>query len=960
MPSTRQKNGHKKGEVPEEEIDEVPTEAEQGGDEAPPLPSQRTTRRSTRNARNIRVPNHDDSISASTVDSGRSKKRRISPINPDSAGKRARAVDEPDPYGDDDSRGTATTQAQQTFPRSTTITTESVIDFKGAKASDAARQITEDNGTSAQADDDVEMDESVEKQEHENTLSSYLADDAGVVLNGVHHSSTSTTNDFPAHKAEMKSHGDQVAVPKSVAEVATTATTHPQPLPFRAPPMDRLRLPSQHTPGKLNETKIIREQGTIPLPHQHDFQHMELPQSNGVMPQLNISENPTESGSLLYSTTQSLVQDEKTDAAQETPREQNATYLYDKNVMVEEGSEPEAPLPPRTFSLWRLPLFWFLSILLLQFVYTQYWINPFMLSVVAGSKSLTAFYKEMVRFESVPSDLEPISALVNTSTNDNDVEGSLLLGNRAEHETVLAIAEPPNEKFMVEIAEPKPPRVNQTLVEEKQRLREINMIIAEQNIEIERENARRRELNSQRVQQMDDLLASNQRVQMENSNILDEITELEALLREIKETKSSTGQSLDALSAQVQSLTGQYDKLRAELPLLTRSVAKKHHQASQDLSFARSLVSDRLQISAELHKVLTSIADSSDFADKTNEIANARSILGDSEDLLLDIFSFEMWKPSVASLDCKIPHVAVAFEAEESSNLRSALKVETLTSLLDEFRNEIFKEIEDAQQNEELIEYVQSLVAGMADDFPLDELLADAPELPKPIVKTTPSGLSTDDIKHLVSSRTALEQADRTGRVDYASLFNGAEIIHSATSPSFVETLPILNRIGALLSLRSYGYGPEAALTPTWPMNSLGQCWAFQRDGAADSDDEPRRFGRFADLAIRFARPVPVVSVSIEHPPLELSNRPMSAIKQFQVIGFEQMDASGDPWHLGTFMYDIRDRRKSARQEFKVSRQFDGPDDVPDFGSIILAIDSNWGEQVSCLYRFRVHNTAEY
>lgn len=44
----------------------------------------------------------------------------------------------------------------------------------------------------------------------------------------------------------------------------------------------------------------------------------------------------------------------------------------------------------------------------------------------------------------------------------------------------------------------------------------------------------------------------------------------------------------------------------------------------------------------------------------------------------------------------------------------------------------------------------------------------------------------------------------------------------------------------------------------------------------------------------------------------------------------------------------------SSLQEFQVSSEIFG-NPIPPLSSISLAIDSNWGNDYACLYRFRVH-----
>jgi len=45
----------------------------------------------------------------------------------------------------------------------------------------------------------------------------------------------------------------------------------------------------------------------------------------------------------------------------------------------------------------------------------------------------------------------------------------------------------------------------------------------------------------------------------------------------------------------------------------------------------------------------------------------------------------------------------------------------------------------------------------------------------------------------------------------------------------------------------------------------------------------------------------------------------------------------------------------SPLQEFPVSRLDADGQRVPSMRSVVLAVDSNWGAEFSCLYRFRVH-----
>jgi len=224
---------------------------------------------------------------------------------------------------------------------------------------------------------------------------------------------------------------------------------------------------------------------------------------------------------------------------------------------------------------------------------------------------------------------------------------------------------------------------------------------------------------------------------------------------------------------------------------------------------------------------------------------------------------------------------------------------------------------------------------------------------------------------------------DRTGQVDYASIRSGGKIIYESrgtelpgTTQELVDTLPIINRImSKTLNLRFYGHGPEAALSVTHPRDALGQCWAFvvpllSKDGENNNDTcgvESGSNGRscgsnsggdIATLTVKLAKPLRVESVVIEHPPKELTPHFDTAIRDFRVIGYDDINSRfATAYDLGSFTYDI-DGLQSL-QEFKMQQVDDDGTDLPKMEYIVLAIDRNWGSEISCLYRFRVHGAVE-
>jgi hypothetical protein len=202
------------------------------------------------------------------------------------------------------------------------------------------------------------------------------------------------------------------------------------------------------------------------------------------------------------------------------------------------------------------------------------------------------------------------------------------------------------------------------------------------------------------------------------------------------------------------------------------------------------------------------------------------------------------------------------------------------------------------------------------------------------------------------------EDADRTGKFDYASINNGARVLRRgpfATSYSLFETLPLLNRVLAYTKLRFYGHPPEVALRPTFPMHARGQCWSFPDESA--SALSRRRvgtvndlIGEYGTLTVNLASAITVTEVMVEHIPPIISHNPTSAIREFRVLGFEDGGAFGNPWELGSFTFATG----SSIQAFSIPTTLDGQN-VPMMKAISIAVDSNGGARYSCLYRVRVH-----
>ena len=280
---------------------------------------------------------------------------------------------------------------------------------------------------------------------------------------------------------------------------------------------------------------------------------------------------------------------------------------------------------------------------------------------------------------------------------------------------------------------------------------------------------------------------------------------------------------------------------------------------------------------------------------------------------------------------------------------------------------------------------VQSIIHDELKKEGVDEGLPSIDDLHKPItikMIDTPSSMlssmmhdgvytahdAVNDIDRILEK----EDADLTGKYDYASIINGAKVLRRgpfATSSSLYETLPLLNRILAYTKLRFYGHPPEVALLPTSPIHARGQCWSFPNEstnalsrqrvvstsGIAKND----LLGLYATLSVRLASAVSVTEIMVEHNPTVIphessssSSSSSSAIKHFRVLGFEDGGAFGDPWELGSFTFIPGS--SISQTTFSIPAMLDGQR-IPKMKVISIAVDSNGGASYSCLYRVRVH-----
>lgn len=321
----------------------------------------------------------------------------------------------------------------------------------------------------------------------------------------------------------------------------------------------------------------------------------------------------------------------------------------------------------------------------------------------------------------------------------------------------------------------------------------------------------------------------------------------------------------------------------------------------------------------------------------SKSLISVRQILGNDGAYVLDLPSLVLWNITTQSDDiirCDVTPPADRLGEEEALQAASQIA------------GEITQTVDEIVASDDLANSVIQWVSENVDAELREPLTIDI----KNQMPRKQHGSTLEAIKGVIRARLEVEQADFTGKVDYATILNGASVIKSGryvTSPSLVDKLPYLNRVASALKLRFYGHGPEVALLPTYPPRALGQCWSFQED------DSEGGIGKYATFSVSLARPIQLTSISIEHPPADINDRVKTAIRKFRVFGFENPDASGRMWTLGSFEYQIH-RSSSIIQEYEIDSDIRG-DTLPPLQSVTLAIDSNWGMQYSCLYRFRIH-----
>jgi Sad1 / UNC-like C-terminal. len=419
--------------------------------------------------------------------------------------------------------------------------------------------------------------------------------------------------------------------------------------------------------------------------------------------------------------------------------------------------------------------------------------------------------------------------------------------------------------------------------------------------------------------------------------------------------------------ANIESISEEYSNLVKES---SSNVAMVHDKISKDIDDLASQEEKLLAWERALDQAKAilndkNVGDTDDIYAVLREIEELSEIQLNAKDInIIETSTLSIPGEQCSGMDVVLEPLLNEDEFVTMQDIENA-KSHLITSTLSDITNQqhLFRPISD-WMDEEIRNQIINFQLG---DLPyVDDI---QPVLNNQIEPTMVEHLDTMQVQAIINHEIEKTKADATGKHDYASLRSGAAIISEdplGTSPSLVQNLPLGNQLMSKLGLRFYGHGPDAALEPTFPRDSLGQCWSFEKDGdrkritiqewnEEDIQQDPNR-GSYATLAVRLSKPIDVTEISIEHVPKTLSSNRDTAIKNFRVFGFEDEDALGYPWLLAESQYDSQSH---ALQEFPVQTELLNGTPIPRIASVVLAIDDNWGAEYSCLYRFRVHGMSE-
>lgn len=172
-------------------------------------------------------------------------------------------------------------------------------------------------------------------------------------------------------------------------------------------------------------------------------------------------------------------------------------------------------------------------------------------------------------------------------------------------------------------------------------------------------------------------------------------------------------------------------------------------------------------------------------------------------------------------------------------------------------------------------------------------------------------------------------------RTDYALSTAGASILSTGRTQVMLTPLPQwMSMLGLSGIGKLFVNGAHRVIQPS---NEPGECFAFSGHG---------------EIIIKLIKTVFIDAVTVEHitPNISPDGHILSAPSLFSVYGMETANEPNNPYHLGTFKYDIES--KQSRQEFRVANV------NKSFSIVKLEFAPNPSPlNYTCIYRIRVHGS---
>ena len=225
----------------------------------------------------------------------------------------------------------------------------------------------------------------------------------------------------------------------------------------------------------------------------------------------------------------------------------------------------------------------------------------------------------------------------------------------------------------------------------------------------------------------------------------------------------------------------------------------------------------------------------------------------------------------------------------------------------------------------------------------------------------------TELIGHLVDTAVSRYSKDTIAKADFALHSGGAVVIPSLTSDTH-EIRPQGVRQHVIGYLTGHGYAlGRPPITALHHETHVGHCWPFKGDQG--------------QLGVTLSRVVQIEEISIDHVARDVAWDSSSAPRKMEVWGLVEgasnlakvvtwdaarteagidiptqprsLPSSARYVRIAQFEYDVEAPDADAVQTFAVDE--DVRKSGMDFGIVVLRVLSNWGQQFTCLYRFRVH-----